>query len=140
MKSNYIYTNLTTRAEDALNRIQSVTYDLTGPRDTSQTIYAAYNVSYEYVPTGDKAHIKKVTTAGLQMKDYAYDIEGRVQDYTQTITGRESYPMITSYLYDTLDRITDVRYPAQYGYGRQSEKIGSAHLRHSEPIINSEIR
>lgn len=30
-------------ADDPLNRLQSVVYDLSGPRDTSQTVHAAYN-------------------------------------------------------------------------------------------------
>lgn len=74
------------------------------------------------MPTGDKTRIKKVESAGLFKEEYDYD-EGRVADYTQTAAYRESYPMAVSYLYDTLSRITDVRYSAQYGLAGDPRKI-----------------
>lgn len=115
VRTSYAYNNLTTGAEDALNRLQAVIYDTSGPLEPNQTIQAAYNVTYEYMATGDKSRIKKVETPGLMKEEYVYDVEGRVSDYTQTIAYRENYPFVTSYLYDTLDRVDEVRYPAQYG-------------------------
>ncbi len=117
VRTNYSYYNQAISGEDPLNRIQAVTYDLSGPRlpDSSLPIHAASNITYEYITTGDKSRIKKVETAGILKEEYEYDPEGRVQDYTQTIASRETRPFKTSYEYDTLSRVTKVRYPAQYG-------------------------
>ncbi len=123
MRTSYAYYNLTTGAEDALNRLQAVFYDTTGPLEPNLTIQAAYGVIYEYMTTGDKSRIKKVETPGLMKEEYVYDGESRVKDYTQTIAYRESYPMKTSYLYDTLDRVTEARYPAQYGMAGDPRRI-----------------
>ncbi|MGI8541891.1 MAG: RHS repeat domain-containing protein, partial [Aridibacter sp.] len=110
-------------ADDPLNRIQSVSYDLSGPRDTSMTVYAAASVSYQYLTTGDKERINKVITNGVSTEDYLYDVEGRVSEYKQTLDNRTSYPMTTNYTYDTLSRIVDVRYPAQYGLAGSPRKL-----------------
>ena len=73
--------------------------------------------------TGDKSRIKKITTAGLLTEEYSYDAQARVSEYKQTVSGRETYPLTTSYLYDTLDRITEVHYPAQYGLAGNPRKV-----------------
>lgn len=73
--------------------------------------------------TGDKSRIKKIEASGLIKEEYAYDTEDRVSDYTQTIAARESYPFVTSYLYDTLDQVKEVRYPVQYGITRSPRRI-----------------
>jgi RHS repeat-associated protein len=52
-----------------------------------------------------------------------YDTEGRVSTRTQTFTNRSSYPMAMEYTYDTLSRLTDVRYPAQYGHTNSPRKL-----------------
>ena len=110
-------------ADDPLNRIQAISYDLSGPTEANLTIHAAPSVTYEYMTTGDKSRIKKVRTAGLLTEDYTYDTESRVSEYKQTVDFRDNYPMTTSYLYDTLDRVTDVRYPAQYGLTGSPRKL-----------------
>ena len=117
VRTNYAYYNLTTGAEDPLNRIQAVIYDTSGPRlpDSALPIHAAYNVTYEYMTTGDKSRIKKVETPGLMKEEYVYDTESRVQNYTQKINSRENRPFETSYIYDTLDRVKEIRYPEQHG-------------------------
>ncbi len=73
--------------------------------------------------TGDKTRIKKVRTAGFLTEDYTYDGESRVNEYKQTVDYRESYPMTTSYVYDSLDRVKEVHYPAQYGLSGNPRKI-----------------
>ena len=117
------YSYQTGGADDPLNRLQSIYYDLAGPRDMSQPIYDALSVTYEYEPTGDKTRIKKITTLQTSVEDYLYDAEGRVSDYTQTLAARPGNPLTTSYLYDTLSRATDVRYPAQYGLAGNPRKV-----------------
>lgn len=109
--------------DDPLNRIQSRSYDISGPLQSGLTIHQTPTVSYEYMTTGDKTRIKKVRTAGFLTEDYQYDGESRVNEYKQTVDYREDYPMTTSYVYDTLDRVKEVTYPAQYGPLGGSRKI-----------------
>lgn len=49
--------------------------------------------------------------------------ESRVSEYKQTVDHRENYLMTTSYLYDTLGRVSEVHYPAQYGLSGSPRKI-----------------
>jgi len=97
VKINYSYQ--LNGADDPFNRIQGVSYDLAGPRDTSKPIAASPSVSYEYIATGDQSRIKKIITAGTLTEDFTFDGEGRVSEYTQTIDNRTSYPLVTSYTY-----------------------------------------
>ncbi len=68
---------------------------------------------------GDKARIQEIDTEFMVNQAYTYDVEGRVSKYTQKIKWRESYPMEVDYLYDSLDRVKEVKYPAQYGIPAQ---------------------
>ncbi len=123
VKTNYNYNNVTTGAEDALNRLQAVTYDLSGAHDASQNINAAFNTTYEYMTTGDQDRIQKIDSTGLVKEEYAYlDPEGRVSDYTQTVTNRESFPLKMTYGYDSLSRVKEVYYPAEYGLAGSPRK------------------
>ena len=121
--THFVYGDVYTGAEDPLNRLRVVYYDLSGAHDTSININGAYNTSYEYMTTGDQDRIKKAESTGLAKEEYNYDAEGRVQHYTQTVWNRESYPMTTSYLYDTLDRTKEIHYPAEYGLTGSPRKI-----------------
>lgn len=121
VKINYSYQ--LSGADDPFNRIQGISYDLSGLHDTSKPIAIAPSVSYEYMTTGDQSRIKKITTTGILTEDFAYDGEGRVSDYTQTIANRTSYPLVTSYAYDSLDRVASLRYPAQYGLAGSPRKL-----------------
>src|SRR5207253_9663070 len=71
----------------------------------------------------DISQLSSVTASGISTESYGYDTEGRVSSKTLTLTSRSSYPFATDYIYDTLDRVTDVRYPAQYGNGSQPRKV-----------------
>ncbi|MFV0387187.1 MAG: RHS repeat-associated core domain-containing protein [Pyrinomonadaceae bacterium] len=73
--------------------------------------------------SGDKELISTVSTAGVSSESYAYDGYARVSDCTMTLASRSSYPMQTSYLYDTANRLTEVRYPAAYGMSGNPRKI-----------------
>ena len=116
VKTNYSYNS------DPLNRLQSVSYDTSGFGDTTHPILAAASVTYEYMTAGDKTRVFKVTAAGVSTDEYGYDSEGRVSSRTLTMTSRTSYPMVTNYIYDTLNRVTDVQYPAQYGVAGNPRK------------------
>jgi RHS repeat-associated protein len=108
---------------DPLNRLQSVSYDTSGFGDTGHLILAAASVTYEYMTTGDKTRLFRVTTGGVSTDEYGYDGEGRVNSRTLTMTSRPAYPMVTDYIYDTLNRVSDVRYPAQYGMAGNPRKV-----------------
>jgi RHS repeat-associated protein len=121
VRTNYSYQ--TGGADDPLNRLQSRSYDLSGPLDSSTAIYPAPSVTFEYKTTGDKTRISRIRTAGILTEDYSYDAESRISEYTQTIDYRTSYPMTTGYIYDTLNRIKEVHYPAQYGITGSPRKV-----------------
>jgi RHS repeat-associated protein len=117
VKTLFTYNN------DPLNRLQSVSYDTTGVGAAEQAVAPAPSVTYTYMTTGDRTRLDKVTTTGVSTENYDYDTEGRLSVFTLTLTSRAAYPMATSYIYDTLHRITDVRYPAQYGQATNPRKL-----------------
>jgi RHS repeat-associated protein len=73
--------------------------------------------------TGDRTRVDTVTAANVSTEDYDYDTEGRVSSIILTLADRPSYPLDTDYIYDTLDRAMDVRYPAQYGVVGSPRKL-----------------
>jgi RHS repeat-associated protein len=109
--------------DDPLNRLQSVSFETTGVGDTAHPVLAAPTISYAYMTTGDVTRPISLTTSGVSTDSFIYDSEGRVSTRTQTLTSRPGYPMATDYLYDSLDRVTDVRYPAEYGTGGAPRKV-----------------
>src|SRR5262249_45078974 len=113
VKTLYIYN------DDPLNRLQTVQYDKSGsPAQLSVNIPAAPNVSYAYVTAGDKRRVQNVfVDQGMGNETMSYDSEGRLSQVVQTFTGRESYPLVTNYLWDSLNRLKDSTYPKQYGAG-----------------------
>jgi RHS repeat-associated protein len=129
--------NLTMRAEargvrtyfnfdDPLNRLQWVQYnkdtvppylavDIPGSYGVS---YPNINVGYSYMTSGDKRRVRTVSLDGAWgNQTIDYDVEGRVSQVYQTFGAMGSYPLVTNYLWDTLDRMKEVTYPKQYGAG-----------------------
>jgi RHS repeat-associated protein len=112
-----------TYSNDPLNRLQSVSWDTSGFGDTANPIVAAATISYQYRTKSSPSDLKDITqpatitTAGVSTESYAYDTQGRLSSSTLTLTSRSSYPFVTDYIYDSLDRAKDVRYPAEYGNG-----------------------
>jgi len=117
VKTVFTYNN------DPLNRLQSVSFDMTGFGDTAHPILAAPTISYAYMTTGDVTRLNSVTTAGVSTESFAYDSEGRVATLTLTLTSRPGYPMVTDYIYDSLDRMMDMRYPSEYGLLNEPRKV-----------------
>ena len=123
VKTVYTYNN------DPFNRLQSISYDTSGFGDTGNPILSAAGITYAYrtKSTGseqkDITQLVSTTTSGISTESLSYDSEGRVSSKTLTLTSRSSYPFVTDYIYDTLDRNTDVRYPAEYGNGSQLRKL-----------------
>jgi RHS repeat-associated protein len=122
VKAVYSYNN------DPLNRLQSVSWDTSGFGDTSNPIFGAATVSYSYRTKAspsdpkDVTQLNSVSAAGVSTESYLYDTEGRVYNQTLTLSGRSSYPFLTNYSYDSLDRVTGVQYPAEYGNGSAPRK------------------
>lgn len=114
---------------DPLNRLQSMSFNTSGFGDTGNPILAAATVTYSYRTKGSPTDMKDVTqvasisTAGVSTESFQYDTEGRISAKTLTLSSRPSYPLATDYIYDSLDRTVDVRYPAQYGNGSQLRKV-----------------
>ena len=104
--------------DDPLNRLQSVSYDLSGV-PTSITVLPAPTVTYQYRTKAtasaltDVTQVRQVIAAGVSTEDYDYDGEGRVNEMRLTFAGR-SQPMTISYSYDALGRIERTTYPQQY--------------------------
>jgi RHS repeat-associated protein len=114
---------------DPLNRLQSVSWDTSGFGDSGHPILDAATVSYQYRTKSsstqllDIGQLSSVNTSGVSTESYSYDSENRVSGKTLTLTSRPSYPFATNYIYDALDRITDIQYPAEYGNGTQPRKV-----------------
>ena len=104
--------------DDPLNRLQSVSYDLSGVPG-NLTVLTAPTVTYEYQTKASPATLldvtqpKKVIAAGVSTEDFEYDSEGRLKEKRFTFAGRPN-PMTTTYAYDALSRITKTTYPQQY--------------------------
>jgi RHS repeat-associated protein len=123
VKTVYNYNN------DPLNRLQSVSWDTSGFGDTANPIVAAPTVSFTYRTKGsptdpiDITQIVTTTTAGVSTETLAYnDTEGRVSAKTLTLNSRSDFPFVTDYSYDSLHRLTDMLYPAEYGNGSALRK------------------
>jgi RHS repeat-associated protein len=118
VKTNFSYDN------DPLNRLKSLSYDTAGVGGNEPTVLPAPSVTYVYMTTGDITRPKSITTAGVSVEVCDYnDSEGRLSEKTLTLTSRQSSPIATSYIYDTLSRVTEMTYPAQYGMSNQPRKV-----------------
>jgi len=124
-----VYSYLVSGNPDPLNRLQSVSWDTSGFGDTGNPIVSAATVSYSYRTKSSGTQLRDVTqlssiaAASVSTESYDYDTEGRVSSQTLTLSSRSSFPFVTDYSYDSLDRTTDVRYPAEYGNGSQPRKV-----------------
>lgn len=122
---------------DPLNRLQSVSWDTSGFGDTGNPILQAATVTYQYRNRAannpcdpldssgrkDVTQIATVTTAGVSTQGICYDTEGRASSKTLTLTSRLTYPFATDYIYDSLNRVSKVLYPAEYGNGGSQRKL-----------------
>lgn len=117
VKTVFTYNN------DPLNRLQSISYNTSGVGSNEQTVAPAATLTYSYIATGDVTRVDTITAQSVSTQNYDYDVEGRISTVTLTLAGRAAYPMATSYIYDTLGRVTDFRYPAQYGVVNNPRKL-----------------
>jgi RHS repeat-associated protein len=108
---------------DPLNRLQSVSYSTAGVGDTSSPVEGAATISYQYATSGDLTRLARVVADGVSTEDFAYDAEGRPSRKTLTLSSRPGYPMVLEYTYNSLNQVTDVRYPSQYGAGGATKYV-----------------
>ena len=114
---------------DPLNRLQSVSYDTSGFGDTASPITSAPNVNYTYRQRSGPSDLKDTTqrtstvVAGFSTETYAFDGQSRVSESTLTLSSRPAFPMTVSYLYDSLDRNTQARYPKHYGVAGEPRRV-----------------
>jgi RHS repeat-associated protein len=117
--------------EDPLNRLLAVEYDKSGsPPHLRDNIPDAPNVSYGYMTTtpGDKMRAANIAVSnGMGNEQLSYDSEGRLSQVHQTFAGREGYPVVTNYIWDSLDRLKESVYPQQYGAGEIRKKVEPAY-------------
>jgi RHS repeat-associated protein len=123
VKTVYNYNN------DPLNRLQSISWDTSDFGDSTHPILAAATVTYSYRTKSygsqlmDVTQVSSMAAAGISTESYGYDSEGRLWTQTITLNSRSGYPLVTDYTNDSLDRLTDIRYPAEYGNGAQPRKV-----------------
>jgi RHS repeat-associated protein len=114
---------------DPLNRLLSVQYDKSGvPGHLSNNIFDSPSVNYAYMASGDKTRAEYISvSSGMGNEQLSYDNEGRLAQVSQTFAGRTGYPVVTSHLWDSLDRVKKSDYPKQYGAGEIRKKVEPAY-------------
>lgn len=126
---NYNIVPADPQTKDPLNRVRTVSWDTSGFGDTNNPVVAANTLTYAYrtktsgTQLRDINQIESITTANVGTETNTYDSEGRVSSTTLSLTNRTSYPFVRNYVYDALNRITDIHYPAQYGNGNQVKVV-----------------
>jgi RHS repeat-associated protein len=114
---------------DPLNRLQSVSWHTNGFGDSANPILPAASVSYQYRTKSsapqllDVTQLSSITTNGVSVESYTYDFENRLASKTVTLTSRSNFPFVTNFTYDTLDRVDEMRYPAEHGNGSAPRKV-----------------
>jgi len=122
VKTAFLYNN------DPLDRLQGITYDLSGAWDTANPIVAIPNVMLDYVSTGDirrptAIHMPQSGNPTWCEQDYGYDGEGRLTSNTSTCSAGQ--PLVLDYSYDSLDRIIGRTYPTEYGTQKLARRVVS---------------
>ena len=107
---------------DPLDRLQSITCDTSGV-PAGEVVHPAAPITYQYMPSGDITRVQSITAASVSTESFGYDSEARLNAKTVVFNTRDSYPALTEYTYDSLDRVTDIRYPVQYGTINNARKM-----------------
>ena len=104
--------------DDPLNRLRSVSYDLSGV-PSNLTVLPAKTVTYRYrTKTSvssliDVVQVERVEVTDVVTENYDFDAEGRVREKKLVLNGRTK-PLTTGYKYDALSRLEQLTYPEQY--------------------------
>jgi len=115
VSTNYYYQDPSnpTFPIDPLNRIFAISYNTNGAAD----VLPSPTINFSYQTSGNVSLLKTVTTTDVSTVELGYDNRGRINEKKTTLLSRASYPLVTNYIYDSLNRISDVIYPTQYGTG-----------------------
>ena len=105
-------------ADDPLNRLQHVTYDLSGFGDKANPVMPSPPVTFRYMTTGDVTRVFQVVMQrendnSWGLHEYGYDSEGRLASKALSYLGNPQ--LVSNYKYDNFDRLTQEIYPAEYG-------------------------
>ena len=104
---------------DPLSRLQGMTYDTKGFGDTKNPFTPTGAVKHSYVTSGDVRRISFTRIDGVGTETNRYDDpEGRLTSTTLDLDNWPSHPLVNSYTYDSLGHVTDLYYPAAYGFGQ----------------------
>lgn len=104
---------------DPFNRVFSVSYNTNGAPD----VLPAPSVSYAYVTSGNLTKVRSVSTSGVSTVELSYDTLGRINEKKTTLSSRPTFPLVVNYIYDSLNRVTDVFYPTQHGAGGSRKNV-----------------
>lgn len=107
---------------DPLGRLQGVAYDISGVGDLGQPVAPAPATSFRYVTTGDLTRIDQVTINGVGAESHGYDAHGRLSATKLDFDSWPQHPMVVDYVHDSLDRLSDLHYPLDYGTGRTQRR------------------
>ena len=104
--------------DDPLNRLRSVSYDLSGvPSDL--IVLPAKTVTYQYRTKAsvssliDVTQVERIQVTDVVTESYDFDTEGRVKEKKLGLNGRTK-PLTIGYKYDALGRLEQLTYPEQY--------------------------
>jgi hypothetical protein len=73
---------------------------------------------FDYVTSGDLHRPRKITTSGVIEEVYDYDGEGRLAAIKRLLPDRPNFSLDIDYGYDLFGRLSELRYPAQFGVVR----------------------
>ena len=122
---NYLINPNDANTHDPLNRLRSISWDTSGFGDTDSPVATAKPIAYAYrtkvlaTDPKDITQVESITTTDVGTESYTYDTEGRLGSTTLTLNNRNTFPFAITNVYDELNRIKDIYYPAQYGNGAQ---------------------
>jgi hypothetical protein len=71
-----------------------------------------------YAKDGDLTRPSLILAVGVSTEELDYDAEGRLESRRTIFADHPGRPPEIDYIYDAIDRLESVRYPAQYGTPR----------------------
>jgi RHS repeat-associated protein len=107
---------------DPLNRLQRISYDLTGVDPTQQPVHPCPDVVYTYMPTGDLTRVRTETVAGVCRQVNTYERDG-LESVTVTMDAHPGCPLTVGYRRDELGRLETTTLPALYGEGNRVRPV-----------------
>jgi RHS repeat-associated protein len=106
-----------TYANDPLNRLGFISYDISNVGDSTNPVVAAPRTFFEYVQHGDRRRPQTITTEGVMQQSFAYDGRGVLARVTSRFDAAPNSPLEYSTQTDSLGRPTRFLYPARYVNG-----------------------